>query len=276
MAQVVATERGITGAIVIDLDNFKLVNDGLGHEQGDTALRATADRLRETVGGDGFTARLGGDEFAVLLQNLPDADAANQVAARICEALAIPMSIGGSHVSCSASAGVADNDRPERPGPAATRHADLALYAGQGGGPRSLAPLRAGDDERGACIGSICTRRSSARLTTTELTSRVPADRRARERPYGRLRGSAALDHPYPRTADARRVHRCGRGRWRIIRIGRWVPLGAMAAAVRWTDVSRESIPYVAVNVSPSQFRSTGFARRCLPHVRGGNLPPPD
>ena len=56
VAQVVATERGITGAIVIDLDNFKLVNDGLGHEQGDTALRATADRLRETVGGDGFTA----------------------------------------------------------------------------------------------------------------------------------------------------------------------------------------------------------------------------
>src|SRR5258706_5668469 len=76
--------------LLLDIDQFRRVNDALGHAVGDRLLGAVAERLRAAIGPDGFVARLGGDEFAVLAPRLVDLDAAEVLAARVAQALAEP------------------------------------------------------------------------------------------------------------------------------------------------------------------------------------------
>jgi diguanylate cyclase (GGDEF)-like protein/PAS domain S-box-containing protein len=116
------------GVLFIDLDNFKLVNDSLGHEVGDKLLIAVADRLRTCVRSGDTVARMGGDEFTILLEDLVDEGEATDAADRIGTALRAPFPLGGREVFVSASIGVAlgaaRHGRPDT----LLRNADLALY----------------------------------------------------------------------------------------------------------------------------------------------------
>ena len=80
--------------LFIDLDNFKLINDGLGHSAGDRLLMAFAERLQACIGTERTAARLGGDEFVVLLEDVNHSSAATAVADRIAEHLRTPISVG--------------------------------------------------------------------------------------------------------------------------------------------------------------------------------------
>jgi diguanylate cyclase (GGDEF)-like protein len=93
----------------VDLDDFKLVNDSLGHQEGDRVLRAVAERLRESLRGSDLAARIGGDEFAVLLEDVTDASRAHKVAERFQERLRVPFEAGeeGHMMYTSASIGIA-------------------------------------------------------------------------------------------------------------------------------------------------------------------------
>ncbi len=122
------------GVMFIDLDNFKGVNDSLGHVAGDTLLQEVARRLREQTREEDTVARLGGDEFAVVLSDLENRALAQRVAARVAAgslaALADPVVLdGGREVYTGASIGIAlfpqDGDDPET----LLRSADLAMYA---------------------------------------------------------------------------------------------------------------------------------------------------
>ena len=99
------TERdGERVAVVfVDLDNFKVVNDSLGHETGDELLVEVAGRIASSLGPGDTAARLGGDEFAVLLENLPGAGEAGTVADRISDALDGPIRVGGTSTRPRAS-----------------------------------------------------------------------------------------------------------------------------------------------------------------------------
>jgi len=94
-------------ALFLDLDDFKVVNDGLGHAAGDELLRGVAGRLRGCVRDEDTLARLGGDEFAILLEQPVDQQAADAVAARIVAVLAEPFRLRGQDVWVTASVGVA-------------------------------------------------------------------------------------------------------------------------------------------------------------------------
>ncbi|WP_369136631.1 EAL domain-containing protein [Modestobacter versicolor] len=117
------------GVLFCDLDEFKAVNDRLGHEAGDDLLRQVADRLRGCVRPGDLLARLGGDEFVVVLAGTADRDVLTAVGERVLAALRRPFSLDGDPVRIGASVGGALG---ERTGPAAVsdllRDADAAMY----------------------------------------------------------------------------------------------------------------------------------------------------
>jgi diguanylate cyclase (GGDEF)-like protein/PAS domain S-box-containing protein len=125
---------GHLAVLFIDLDDFKHVNDSLGHAAGDQLLAAASRRLRGSLRPSDTAARLGGDEFAVLLERVTDATAAAVVAGRILDTLHQPFGIGGRTIPIKASIGVAAG----RPGLDSVeellRNADVAMYAAKAGG----------------------------------------------------------------------------------------------------------------------------------------------
>ena len=125
---------GMTPAVLfIDLDNFKTVNDSMGHGAGDHLLRGFADRLVKCTRVGDTVARLGGDEFAVLIDHAPNADAALAVARQVIGACQQPFEIEGQAVRVGASVGVAVAERTsnvER----LLRNADAAMYTAKSRG----------------------------------------------------------------------------------------------------------------------------------------------
>ena len=120
--------------LFLDLDNFKVVNDSLGHDTGDQLLIAVAERLRDCLREEDTAARLGGDEFAILLEDLATPDAASEVAERIMAALRAPFSLGTFEVFAAASIGIAINDGTAESADALLRDADVAMYRAKRGG----------------------------------------------------------------------------------------------------------------------------------------------
>ncbi len=132
-ATAVPGNRGSISVMYIDLDNFKDVNDGLGHAIGDQLLTVAADRLLNATRGCDTVARLGGDEFAILVRGVRSHGDITVVAERIARALEAPFAVGGADVRVGASIGIAFGD----PGAAADdllRQADVAMYAAKHGG----------------------------------------------------------------------------------------------------------------------------------------------
>jgi len=123
---VAAASEGQAAVMLIDLDDFKLVNDAWGHAAGDTLLRIIADRLRTCVRAEDTVSRIGGDEFAVLLSPLPACDA-REIATRIVAAVEAPVTVDGGAARVGASVGIALS-HPGADGEALLREADHAMY----------------------------------------------------------------------------------------------------------------------------------------------------
>lgn len=117
--------------LLLDLDDFKEVNDILGHHAGDQMLIEVARRLRACVGPEDTVARLGGDEFVVLLTGSPDAV---EVAERIVESLNVPVWIEGAMLRPSLSLGLASMSEDAVVASELLRHADVAMYAAKAAG----------------------------------------------------------------------------------------------------------------------------------------------
>jgi diguanylate cyclase (GGDEF)-like protein/PAS domain S-box-containing protein len=117
----------VVGMVFIDLDRFKLVNDGLGHDAGDQLLVLVAERIAAVIRIQDVVARLGSDEFVVLCPSASDLEAIKVVALRILEALARPFVVAGTEVVVGASIGVSVGTGSETP-LELLRSADTAMY----------------------------------------------------------------------------------------------------------------------------------------------------
>ena len=124
------TERSqsMLAVLFLDLDNFKVINDSLGHEVGDQLLMSVAERLRGSMRGGDTAARLGGDEFILLLEQINSVHEAELVAHRVHDVLKEPFFVGQREVFVTPSIGIAvstsSDDRPDD----LLRNADVAMY----------------------------------------------------------------------------------------------------------------------------------------------------
>ena len=116
------------GVVFLDLDNFKTVNDSLGHTAGDALLVAVAERLGRCVRDSDTVARLGGDEFAVLVEDLNSVGDVTQLADRIIAALQRPFTLAGRDVFINTSIGIALDGLPGVDSGQLLRNADIAMY----------------------------------------------------------------------------------------------------------------------------------------------------
>lgn len=128
-----------TAVLCLDLDNFKSVNDTLGHQFGDELLRLLAKRLPKVLREQDTLARLGGDEFAVVLPNIEQTEDVRRMAQRLVDAVRAPFEIDGHTVPVTVSIGIAVADTPECTADHLLRYADMALYEAKRNGRNGMA-----------------------------------------------------------------------------------------------------------------------------------------
>jgi diguanylate cyclase (GGDEF)-like protein len=128
------TAPGSIAALFLDLDDFKTVNDSLGHAAGDDLLVAVGERIRSALRAGDLAARLGGDEFGVLLVGIPDAEYASTVSRRMLEALQAPVLVAGNLITAGASIGIAIDTAAMRNVDDLLGDADVAMYQAKAGG----------------------------------------------------------------------------------------------------------------------------------------------
>ena len=129
----------VTAVLFIDLDDFKVVNDSLGHAAGDALLVAVTERIGGLVRGSDLVARLGGDEFAILTDDDPDLKRSRAMAERLVRELRAPYLIGEQPVTVTASIGIASAQDAVGGASDLVRNADVAMYMAKANGKAGFA-----------------------------------------------------------------------------------------------------------------------------------------
>ncbi|HET6146410.1 MAG TPA: EAL domain-containing protein [Polyangia bacterium] len=245
-------EQEKVAVLFLDLDNFKLINDTLGHRVGDGLLREVATRLTSCVRDEDLVARLGGDEFAIVL---PDCDAATaiQVAERILDKILQPVRVAAHDISITASIGIALSAPDAGQADALLKQADAAMYRAKAVGRNGYVLFTPGVDQ---LPGSSLTIQAGLRraLARHELTLHYQPQMDAAG---GALMGVEALlrwTSPDLGVVSPASFIPMAEQTGIIAEIDRWVLRAACAQAKAW-QVSGVKIPRVAVNVSGVSFR---------------------
>lgn len=126
--------KHMLAVMFIDLDQFKLINDTLGHKAGDDLLKAVTERMKRCIRDGDTLARLAGDEFTVLIPFLPHPDAARNVAEKFMECYSRPLQIDGHELNVTASIGIVIYPKDGKDAESLLHHADLAMYNIKGAG----------------------------------------------------------------------------------------------------------------------------------------------
>ncbi|MFE9444706.1 aminotransferase class I/II-fold pyridoxal phosphate-dependent enzyme [Streptomyces sp. NPDC006602] len=251
-------ESTVTCLLFIDLDDFKIVNDTLGHSAGDQLLAAVGERLTQTLRRTDTAARLGGDEFAVLMEDAKHPLDADLLAAQVVQALNRPFQLRDDSVSVTASVGVA-TARDSTDAEELLAHADLALYAAKAAGKRQWRRFQPQQRVRMVERHDLLAHLDSA-LAKEEFTLRYQP---VVDITMGEVVGFEALAR-WPHTGDPvppQRFIPLAEETGHITMLGSWVLRNAaadIARLQRHRDL-RSAPPYMSVNVSARQCRDTGF-----------------
>jgi diguanylate cyclase (GGDEF)-like protein len=240
--------------LYIDIDEFKRINDSLGHSVGDELLKAVASRLRGCLAGTDFVARLGGDEFAIIQTGVRRSADTMDLIAQIYQAIREPYECVGHLLTTDASIGIALAPQDSSDLDQLLKNADLAMYEAKADGRRTYRFFEPGMDARVKA------------LRTLELELRRAIADGGFEIHYQplvnlgdmRVTGCEALlrwRHPERGMISPAEFIPVAEETGMINALGEWVLNTACAEAATWPDQIK-----VAVNVSPVQFRSQAFA----------------
>jgi diguanylate cyclase (GGDEF)-like protein/PAS domain S-box-containing protein len=248
--------------LFVDLDDFKTVNDSLGHTAGDALLVAVAERLRDCLRAADTAARLGGDEFAILVEGAGSHATATGLAERMIAVLKEPFIVAGRDIVVRASIGIAFDETHITTGQL-LRNADIAMYTAKRGGKRSYEIFQT--DMHTAAVDRL----------EIEADLRGALDREALTLQYqpivalgsGRVTGVEALvrwNHPkrgmLPPSAFIPIAEETGL----ICELGRQVLIEACTQARRWQRLRPQDPPLtISVNLSPRQLQSDDL----IPHI---------
>jgi diguanylate cyclase (GGDEF)-like protein/PAS domain S-box-containing protein len=256
--------------VLIDLDDFKTVNDALGHAAGDALLVHVAERMRARVRPDDLVARLGGDEFAILIEDL-DAGAVDAMLARIADALLEPALIDGELLSVRASFGVVDGHRGDDAGDL-LRRADIAMYDAKDRGEGGYRRYRPGMEARGAAVN----RTAAALRTAIDEDQLVLHYQPVVSLLDGRVTGVEALvrwQHPTDGLLGPGAFIAAAEQSGLIVPLGRWVLREATRQAAAWTAEYGSAAPRtMSVNASARQLAEPEFTGEVAEALRNSGL----
>jgi len=253
--------------LYIDIDEFKNVNDSLGHPVGDELLKILAGRLRAVLKETDFVARLGGDEFAIIQTGVERSADTTNLVARIYQAIREPFECLGHLLSSDASIGIALAPQHGADLDQLLRNADLAMYEAKADGRRTYRFFEPAMEARVKA------------LRTLELDLREAIASGGFELHYqplvsladNRVTGCEALlrwRHPNRGMISPAEFIPVAEETGLINQLGEWVLTTACAEAATWPDDVR-----VAVNVSPIQFRGQAFALKVAAALAASGLP---
>jgi len=252
--------------LFIDLDNFKSLNDTLGHAVGDLLLKEVGERLTGCIRAVDTAARVGGDEFVVILEDLGKtseeaAARAGSVAEKILSSITQPYVLAGRECRSTASMGITVFGDGKESSAAILQQADIAMYQAKAAGREAIrffAPeLQAAVNARAALEGEL---RQGIRNREFELWYQPQVDR-------GRVVGAEALlrwNHPRRGVLPPAEFISLAEETGLIVPLGNQVLEHACRQLAVWSQRAETAALSVAVNVSPRQFRQADFADRVL------------
>lgn len=257
LAQALARERrhgGAVGVLFVDLDDFKLVNDSLGHAAGDELLRAVAARLADGLRDTDTAARFGGDEFAVLLPELVDGLAeAEAVAERLRVALQTPVELRGQALTVTASVGIALAARADS-SEDVLRNADVAMYAAKERGKGRLVAFEREMHER-VVERLELGRDLECALARGELSLAYQPIVRLEDRAMTGVEALLRWENPRHGPVSPARFIPIAEANGLIVPIGEWVLRTACRQLAQWEDPELQ----LCVNVSVRQLADPAF-----------------
>ncbi len=258
--------------LVLDLDNFKRVNDSLGHEVGDQLLLHVVDRLQHCIGERDTISRQSGDEFVILLQDLADTGAVGRIAQSLLDAVAEPFEIGQHTITTSFSIGISMYPSDGRDFDTLLKHADTALY-------------HAKDNGRDTYHFFANTMNIDA-LARMQLHSNL---RKAVKNQEFLLHYQPQIDIPSGAIVGAEALVRWRSGEEGLIAPGRFIPLaeesGMIVQIGEWVlnEACRQTMEWInggmaplviAVNLSAQQFRRGDIVDTVQRALAQSGLPP--
>jgi diguanylate cyclase (GGDEF)-like protein len=256
---------------LVDLDDFKGINDRLGHAVGDGLLVSVGERLEAAVRPGDLVARLGGDEFALFMPGATD-DEADRIVESITAALQYPVSAAEHHLLVQASVGVANSVDTTDPFEL-LRRADIAMYAAKEAGGRRHVRYRSALDERAiehARLGAQLRRALDGGQFSLVYQPIVTL-------PNGGLAGVEALvrwRHPQRGLVSPSEFVPVAERNGLVVELGQWVLQQACRQAADWLDEYGPAAPSkISVNVSPRQLAEPGFADRLAEVLADTGLP---
>ena len=263
--------------LFIDLDNFKTLNDTLGHETGDLLLRQVARRLVETVREADVVARLGGDEFVVMLEDLSEdlqeaAVQAEAIGHKILLAFATGFELGGRAYGSTPSIGITLFGKGGQAVDDLLKHADLAMYHAKGSGRNTL---RMFDQGMQAAVDARAALESELRDALAGGQMRLAYQPVMQK--DGVVSGAEALlrwEHPARGLVSPGEFIPLAESTRLIIPLGQWVLRTACEQLAAWAALPHMAPLTLAVNVSAHQFKEPDFADQVLQAVRHSGADP--
>jgi diguanylate cyclase (GGDEF)-like protein len=270
--QKAATENKTLAILFIDLDNFKSINDSLGHAAGDEVLKIVAIRLRNLLRTQDHIIRLGGDEFTVVLNTIASTDEVRYIALRINQALSDPIQVAGRKNHLGASLGISLFPRDGQDAETLLKNADIAMYAAKTAGKGKFSFFN----------NDLYNRMQFRHNTQQELVRAIQEDQfilhyqpriNAQTSELSGMEALVRWSHPHRGIVSPIEFIAVAEESGIIVDLGALVMHKACAQIAQWQSEGLPIVP-VSVNVSAQQFNNGGVTQLILACLKQYEIEP--